>query len=268
MLYRVANNLRQIQQLQLGTSQPLGFSVMALVQVFTSLGLALYTNWKLTFVVLSVIPVIVVIVGILSRRTQVYIESHEVKLTYATKLAHNSITNIVTVKYFNTQDQEGAAYIVAVDEAAIFAAKSALVRASQSGFVRFASTIIFVQGKFTNLFRLFQWPDLLQVQAGFWYGGTQVHSNSTTAGHVITTFWACLLASKGLEDVLPQMVVLARGRVAALSLMAVLSKVVEAKTPSQKTEGLCPQFCEGAVEMRDVSQPPVIGEMFLSEGKR
>ncbi len=92
------------------------------------------------------------------------------------------------------------------------------------------------------------------MQAGFWYGGTQVHSDSATAGDVITTFWACLLASKCLEDILPQMVVLGHGRVAASSLMAVLSKVTEAKTQSRKTDGLSPKFCEGAVEVRDVSR--------------
>ncbi|EXJ81375.1 hypothetical protein A1O3_07666 [Capronia epimyces CBS 606.96] len=137
---------RQIREFQLGASQPLGLSILALVQALCSLGLAFHTNWKLTLVVLSVVPVIALGVALLSRQTQIYVEMHSRRLTQATKVANNIITNITMVKCFNTQEQEGQQYHSAVKDATVSSWKQAVFSAAQTGFVRFAGTTMFVQG--------------------------------------------------------------------------------------------------------------------------
>ncbi|KAK5460883.1 ATP-dependent permease [Exophiala xenobiotica] len=220
----------QIQEVQLATSQPLGLSILALVQALAALVLAFRTNWKLTLVVLSVVPVIVVGISFISRHGHRYISGHNEKLNQAIKLANNFITNIVLVKCFNTQDQEARKYAIAIEEAAQLSLKSSIFRALQSGFVRFASTVIFVQG--------------------FWYGGTQVHAGKTDPGDVVTTFWACLIAAKSFEDILPQSFLLVGGQTAARSLVAVLKHISKAKTQTLKVDGLSPQFCEGEIVMQ------------------
>lgn len=90
------------------------------------------------------------------------------------------------------------------------------------------------------------------MTTGFWYGGTQVHSGKSTAGNIVTTFWACLIATKALEDILPQVIVLQRGQSAAVSLMAVLKKVFRGKFHTPNVEGLSPRFCEGDIEIQSV----------------
>lgn len=65
-----------------------------------------------------------------------------------------------------------------------------------------------------------------------------------------------MIATKAFEDILPHCVVLQRGQASALALTAVLNRVTEGKTELRKTGGLSPQFCEGEIEMRDVSSPP------------
>src|SRR5438270_9963 len=72
------------------------------------------------------------------------------------------------------------------------------------------------------------------VHVGFWYGGLQVHAGQTTAGDVVTTFWACLIATKAFEDVLPHSIIIRKSQVAATSLRAVLDKVERGKTQSTK----------------------------------
>ena len=134
--------------MQLATSQPLGLSILALVQALAALVLAFRTNWKLTLVVLSIVPVIVVGISFISRHGHRYISGHNDKLNQAMRSANNFITNIVLVKCFNTQDQETRKYALAIEEAAQLSLKSSIFRALQSGFVRFASTVIFVQGKY------------------------------------------------------------------------------------------------------------------------
>lgn len=147
----VSNDPRQIQDLQLGTSQPLGFSIVALVQALSSLGLAFHTNWRLTLVVLSIVPVIAVGCAIISHGMQTSIDCHSQRLTQATRVAKNAISNILTIKCFNTQNQERHKYAFAVREAAVFSLKLTFSEALQAGFIRFASTIMFVQGKFVQV---------------------------------------------------------------------------------------------------------------------
>ncbi|KAJ4578283.1 ATP-dependent permease [Exophiala dermatitidis] len=222
----------QIRDLQLGTSQPFGLSILGLVQGLSSLSIAFYTNWRLTLVVLSVVPVIALGVGILSQQAQSHVEKHEQKLTQATKMANNSISNIVTVKCFNAQDHEWRLYHTAVREAAASCLKQGIFSAAQVGFVRFAGTTMFVQG--------------------FWFGGTQVHSGNITPGEVVTAFWAFLIATKSFEDILPHIIVLQRAQAAAASLKNVLDRVSKGRTHKSRP-GRSPQFCGGKIEVQAVT---------------
>lgn len=141
-----SDNNRQIQDIQLATSQPLGLSILALVQTLSSLGLALRTNWKLTLVVLSTLPIILVGVSLTSRRGQRYVDRQNSSLDQAMKSAYHFVSNIVMVKCFNTQIHERHKYATAIEQAAKNSHKSCIFKGFQSGFVRFATTVIFVQG--------------------------------------------------------------------------------------------------------------------------
>ncbi|KAG9926134.1 putative ABC transporter, partial [Aureobasidium melanogenum] len=60
----------QIRDLQLATAQPFGELITSTAGAVASLGLALYTSWKLTLVIISTTPVIVLIVGYLGSSMQ------------------------------------------------------------------------------------------------------------------------------------------------------------------------------------------------------
>ncbi|KIW83100.1 hypothetical protein Z517_02344 [Fonsecaea pedrosoi CBS 271.37] len=211
---RVSHEIRQISQLQLGSSQPLGFIIMCLVQALAGLSLALLTDWKLALIVLSAIPVIAVGSALISRRIQANIDCQNQKLSTATSLASNCVKNIVTVKCSNTQAQERNNYASAVRAAGVFSLKQAFSTALQSGFV---------------------------------------HSGGITAGKVVTTFWACLIATKAFEDLLPHCIILQRAKSAALALEVVVAKVTGGRSQQRKAGGISPQFCEGNIEIRAVS---------------
>lgn len=83
--------------------------------------------------------------------------------------------------------------------------KQALSNSIQIGFVRFVTTAMFVQG--------------------FWYGGHLVTTGRTSACDVLTTFWACLMATKPIEDILPHMLVLEKGRAAGAGTKATLDQM-------------------------------------------
>jgi ABC-type bacteriocin/lantibiotic exporter with double-glycine peptidase domain len=131
----------------LGTSQPIGLAIVCIAQALAGLGLALRTSWKLALIVLSAIPVIAIGATVIACGLQANIGRQNEELSTATKIASNCITNIVMVKCFNTEEEEAHTYSAAVKRAAVYALKQTFSGSLQIGFVRFATTAMFVQGK-------------------------------------------------------------------------------------------------------------------------
>ena len=124
----------------------MGFSIQLLVEGFVALGLSFSYGWKLTLVILASIPVSSLILYFISRGLQTHIADQGKALSEASKTANNAFSNISMLKYFNTQSQESRSYTTHVRRAAVFYLKQAKTNALQTGFVKFASTTMFVQG--------------------------------------------------------------------------------------------------------------------------
>jgi ATP-binding cassette subfamily B (MDR/TAP) protein 1 len=90
---------------------------------------------------------------------------------------------------------------------------------------------------------------------GFWYGSSLARTGKITSGEVLRTFWACLTAAQSIEQVLPQMIVLEKGKVASAMLKSIMSqrsqgKVVKVVNEIKRT--LYPEHCEGDIEVNNV----------------
>ncbi|MCJ1400530.1 hypothetical protein MMC11_003736 [Xylographa trunciseda] len=223
----------QIRELQIATSQPLGFAIQYTVTLCAALGLAFYTAWNLTLVTIALIPFTAVALAYVSARMQPAIDLQIEHLTQASKLANNAITAIDTVKCFNGQDFELWQYLEATKKAALCYLVQARANAFQIGLVRVTLLGMFVQG--------------------FWYGNHLVDTGSRTPGQVLTAFWACLMATQTMEQLLPQMIVLEKGRVAAATLKAVLLKVDRGRKIKQMIGRKTPRYCDGDIQIKRVS---------------
>ena len=231
--YKLTSRYRQIRELQMATSQPLGFAVQYSVTALAALGLALFTSWKLTLVTLATVPVTAIVLSFLSARIQPSIDAQQEQLIQASKLANNAITSIDTVKCLNGQDVEVWQYANVVKKAARCYLKQAQANALQIGFVRVATLGMFVQG--------------------FWYGSSLVGSGKLSAGAILTTFWACLLATQAVEQILPQMMVLEKGRAAGATLKANLVQIERGRRVTKMIGRRTPRYCDGDIEVRNVS---------------
>ncbi|KAG9875029.1 putative ABC transporter, partial [Aureobasidium melanogenum] len=191
----------QIRDLQLATAQPFGELITSTAGAVASLGLALYTSWKLTLVIISTTPVIVLIVGYLGSSIQQSVTKQQEKLTEALKFVSNAINAIETVKCFNGQEHELSKYSSRLKEAASWYYRVVNVNAQQFGFMGFFTLAMFVQG--------------------FYYGGVQVDRHEKNTGDVVTTFFSAISAFQAISSVLPQMIVLQKGRTAGSTLRAI-----------------------------------------------
>lgn len=222
----------QIRELQMATSQPLGFALQSIVTAFAALGLALYTAWDLTLITTATIPISAIVLGRISSKMQPSIDSQAEALSAASKFAINALQAIDTVKCFNGQDFEIWQYAKAIRRAATKYLSQAMANSLQIGFTRFVTQSMFVQG--------------------FWYGSHLVIQGKKDPGQVLTAFWSCLMALQAVEQILPQMIVLEKGRAAGATLAAILTQMGR-RRQAVMTGNLKPRFCEGDIEVRNVS---------------
>lgn len=169
----------------------------------------------------------------MSGKIQPAIDSQTEELTEASRLASNAITAIDTVKCFNGQNFELWQYTGAVKKAAKWYWVQARYNALQIGFVRIILLGMFVQG--------------------FWYGSYLVNSGNKTPGQVLTAFWASLIATQTVEQMLPQTLVLEKGSAAASALKMVLTSLKKDRRISSLARRRKPVWCQGEVQMKNVS---------------
>ena len=142
---------------------------------------------------------------------------------------------IDTVKCFNGQEFEFQQYTAAVDRAASWYIGQARSTALQIGFVRLVILSMFFQG--------------------FYYGSHMVELGKKDPGQILTTFWACLMAAQTFEQILPQRLVLERGRAAASTLLSVLTKLEKGRKLIEVHDGRTPLYLDGDIRLQDVCSP-------------
>lgn len=216
----------------MATSQPLGYAVEYAVTSLAALGVAFYYSWSLTLVTLATVPLSAIILSVISARLQPSIKAQEAELTKASKIVNNTIASIDTVKGFNGQDYEKWQYAGAVKRAAKHYLVEAQANAQQIGFVRLVILGMFVQG--------------------FWYGSHLVNTGLKNPGDILTCFWACLMAAQSIEQILPQIIVLEKGKAAGATLKANIVNMERGRTIVSMLGGNSPPHCEGDIEVRNV----------------
>lgn len=161
------------------------------------------------------------------------ITTQQTELTQASKVATNAISSIDAVKCLNGQKLESSDFANRIKQSAIHYLRQARLNSLQIGFIRWMMFGMFVQG--------------------FWYGSYLARSGKLTPGEVLRTFWACLTAAQSIEQVLPQMIVMEKGKVSSVSLQALMRNRDDRGVLSE-VEGIqCPEHCEGDIEVKNVS---------------
>jgi ATP-binding cassette subfamily B (MDR/TAP) protein 1 len=231
-----ANKSRQIRDLQLSVSQPFGEAVQCIVQALGAIGVAFYSSWNLTLVVICSVPIVYLLMTYLSKLLSKRAHEHSDKLQQALKYVTNAIQSIEMVKCFNGERFEVQRYTSAIDLAGRLYKRQANIRSLQLGVIQFFTLSIFVQG--------------------FWYGSNLVRSGQKDAGQVLTTFWAALLAVTAVTEFLPQFIILQKGKVAGARLRALMGQISRSDSMMEAEGHERPAHCAGDVVFENVSHIP------------
>ncbi|KAL9065418.1 MAG: hypothetical protein Q9157_007478 [Trypethelium eluteriae] len=223
----------QIRELQTALSAPMGDLAQYTFVFFSCLGLAFYYAWDLTLVTIAGVPVIFVGVSQFSRLVHAAIGDQQEAMTEASKHTTTAFSSIDIVKYFNGQKCEVDKYKNAIGVAAKHYGRQAHWNAFQQGFVTLCTRAMFVQG--------------------FWYGSTLIGGNKKRPGQVLTTFWAALQAVGALQSILPQMIVLEKGRAAGAKLRRVAEQVHKRQAKKVVIEIQRADASSGGINFENVS---------------
>nr|OQO21428.1 hypothetical protein B0A51_10178 [Rachicladosporium sp. CCFEE 5018] len=223
----------QIRDLQLATSQPLGELFQLVVTAMLSLGEAFYFGWDLTLVTISTVPIIMGLVFWVGAGMQGAIATQQARLTEAQKCSNSAFGAVETVKCFNGQVIELRKYAAKVSEAALSYYKVANLASIQTGLIVFLSSTIFVQG--------------------FYYGGVLVDKQKKTPAEIMTCFLAAVAAFQAIQSLIPQLVVLEKGRAAGATLRRVMAEVIGGLKTEHTDSLLRPAICRGDIDVKNVS---------------
>jgi ATP-binding cassette subfamily B (MDR/TAP) protein 1 len=224
----------QIRELQLATSQPLGGLFQLVSTLVLSLAQAFYFSWDLTMVTISSVPVIMGGVIWIGRPMQNALTNQQSKLTEAQKYMTSAFSAIETVKCFNGQEIELGKYIRKVKDAASWYFRVANVHAIQMGFLGFLASTIFVQG--------------------FFYGGILIDKQKKTTADVMTCFLSAIAAFQAVQGILPNMIVLEKGRAAGSTLRMIMAEVQGGAAVNKNPAHLQrPAQCKGDIDVRNLS---------------
>ncbi|KAI3390970.1 hypothetical protein diail_8305, partial [Diaporthe ilicicola] len=223
----------QIRELQMATSQVLGFLISDIFVAIGCLIVAFYNSWQLTLVLMATIPVSVTALHLIGRGLETAIDLQKRELAQASKAVIAAVTGIDLVKIYNGFDHEVWQYLQLAKEAMRYYLQQALRNAIQMGFLKLWMVNLFV--------------------IGFWFAGYLVSKGSTTPGTALTTFYSILAAFQSIESIGPQWLVLAKG----MSAGHHLQKIVLARPEYRNTHGMKgsrqPRRCAGEIELHDVS---------------
>jgi ATP-binding cassette subfamily B (MDR/TAP) protein 1 len=106
-------------------------------------------------------------------------------------------------------------------------------RSIQIGIMQFFTLSVFVQG--------------------FWYGSHLVDIGDSTPGGVFTTFWAVLMAMSGMTQIMPQLIVLSKGKTAGAKLSLLTKQMSEIDQQLESQGRTRPVQCPGDIEFRKVT---------------
>lgn len=222
----------QVRELQLATAQPFGSLIVTVTTAGFNVGLAMYFSWKLTLVIISTLPAIVAILGFLGKTMQPHVKKQQEKLTEALKYVTNALAAIETVKCFNGQEAEIRKYSKTIAEASAWYMRVVNSNAIQFGFTSFMASAMFVQG--------------------FYYGGVLIRKGEVNPGSVVTTFISALGAFQAISAILPQMIVLEKGRTAGATLRAVMTQIGRGPVINSTRGSVTMEKCKGDIKLENV----------------
>lgn len=183
------------------------------------------------------IPISFIVISFTSSRMSPILKAQQSELSEASKITYDAFKSIDVVKCLNGQSSTYTLMMTRIKAAAQLYMKLAILISVQTAFPRFMSFVIFVQG--------------------FWYGSVLVHSGKSTPGDVLTTFWACLIVTQSMAQLVQHLAELERGKIAGETLYQYICADAMDESRFRTQRNRYPNLHTEDIVLKDVS--PAVG---------
>ncbi|KAF8452773.1 P-loop containing nucleoside triphosphate hydrolase protein [Boletus edulis BED1] len=224
---------RETDDVRAASSLAAGQFIQYLTTTLTALLLAFIWSPLLTLVILSAVPFLILIQGFSQGFATPRLAQERTLIAHAASLVSRVVSNIGAVKAANAAPYEYTLF------ARVPAGVQSLgaIWGITAGTSQFVTMAMFVQG--------------------FWFGAHLVLQGKNRPGDVMSVFWACLIATSNLQMMVPLLVVLAKGKVAAAELAAVIA------SSQQVPAAIIPKYRK-AQPLRRITPNSFIGDFTLT----
>ncbi|KAJ2497355.1 hypothetical protein GGH96_005164 [Coemansia sp. RSA 1972] len=225
---RISGDVNLIQE---GISEKFSFVMQYASTFITGIVLAFVRGWRLTLVVLAVLPLLAgsaALMGILLAENT---SGGQDAYAAAGSVASEVLSSIKTVMAFGTQEREVERFNTQVEKARAAGLRKAWVLGGCMGFIMFC-----VYGVYA---------------LGFWYGGKLAREGTMSPADVLNAFFALIIGGFALGNAAPSISAVASARGAAVKVYQVIDRV--SPIDAVDTErGISAHGIYGEIELRGV----------------
>ncbi|KAJ1960963.1 hypothetical protein GGI12_003512, partial [Dipsacomyces acuminosporus] len=193
-----------VNMLQEGTGEKAGFVIQYVCTFLTGIILAFVKGWKLTLVVLAVIPVLIGSASVMGILLAESAAGGQNSYAEAGGVADEVLSSIKTVMAFGGEERELKRYDEKIKKARTAGLRKAIVVGCCMGFFLFSIYSIYA--------------------LAFWFGGKLARNGEMDAGTVLNVFFSLIVGGFSLGNAAPSISAVASARGAAVKVYEVIDR--------------------------------------------
>ncbi|KAK6337456.1 hypothetical protein TWF730_002855 [Orbilia blumenaviensis] len=214
-----------------GMSEKFGLTVQATTTFFAAFVVAFVVQWKLTLIVICIVPTILIVITICVAIDSGIEKELMAKWATADKLAEEVFASIRNVHAFWAYPKLSRKFKHIVDDVKVLGKKKPPIYA-----VMFCIQFFCIYAGYG---------------LAFWQGIRMYHRGEIkNPGEIVTVILAVLLAAQGLTQIAPQIMVISKATAAAHGLFKTIDR--KSTIDSLSTDGLKPSECYGDIVFENV----------------
>uniref|UniRef100_A0A914QKQ0 ABC transmembrane type-1 domain-containing protein n=1 Tax=Panagrolaimus davidi TaxID=227884 RepID=A0A914QKQ0_9BILA len=227
LTHKMSSNMEKIKD---GASDKISILLQAIGALISGLAIATYQSWRMTLVVVVVIPFVILSLYGSARSISAAIYKQMNAYSAAGGVAEEVISGIRTVMAFNAQPFE-------IERYRKHLAKGKAVGIQKAGFTGF----------FSGLYQFFMF---VAMGISFWYGIQLVVWGLIEPGTVFSVFWCALIGAIRMGAAIPQIAVILGAKSAAGEIFSIIDRKPDLDS-SSKSGRTIPDF-QGRINIDNV----------------
>ena len=240
LMSRITGDVATLQSIVTGTIVDMMFNLVTFIGMFAFI---LYINWKLTCLIILVLPVVAYLLSFAAKRLRKAAHNVQEHLADITATAQEAFSAIRVVRSFATEDEE-------------------LERFSKANRENYDALLnaVSVQGISAGVIEVFLIFALVII---FWFGGNSVINGALTPGELISFTGYIAFMVQPIRSVMNQMSIVQTGIASTERIFDMLKSPIEDST--QNNTGIKPVRFKGNVTFENVSFSYESGQSILKD---